>query len=76
MKSGCVHYEKPKEGVELPIEMKDIGMQANEVNIVNVLAACANLTVLEFGRNVRVLDTLIISGGGTFKGKNGVKVLS
>ena len=39
-----------------------------------VFAVCTNLTVLELGRNVRVLDTLIIAGGGTFKGKNGAKV--
>ncbi|XP_022716711.1 pentatricopeptide repeat-containing protein At5g66520-like [Durio zibethinus] len=72
MISGCVHCGKPKQGVELFMEMEKIGMQANEVTVVAVLAACADLGALElgrrvheyskrngFGRNVRVLNTLI-----------------
>ncbi|KAK6230062.1 hypothetical protein QUC31_001580 [Theobroma cacao] len=72
MISGCVHCGKPKEGVELFIEMQKIGVEANEVTVVAVLAACADLGALDlgkrvheyskrsgFGKNVRVLNTLI-----------------
>ncbi|XP_021288848.1 pentatricopeptide repeat-containing protein At5g66520-like [Herrania umbratica] len=72
MISGCVHSGKPKEGVELFMEMQKIGVEANEVTVVAVLAACADLGALDFGKrvheyskrsrfgkNVRVLNTLI-----------------
>ncbi|XVE50883.1 hypothetical protein DITRI_Ditri01bG0199100 [Diplodiscus trichospermus] len=72
MISGCVHCGKPKEGVELFMEMEKIGVQANEVTVVAVLSACADLGALElgrrvheyskrsgFGNNVRILNTLI-----------------
>ncbi|KAL4335854.1 hypothetical protein GQ457_07G012590 [Hibiscus cannabinus] len=72
MISACVHSGKPREGVELFMEMEKIGVQANEVTVVAVLSACADLGALElgkrvheyskrsgFGRNVRVLNTLI-----------------
>ncbi|XVF64553.1 hypothetical protein PTKIN_Ptkin09bG0177900 [Pterospermum kingtungense] len=72
MISGCVHCRKPREGVELFTEMEKTGVQANEVTVVAVLAACADLGALELGRrvheylkksgfgsNVRVLNTLI-----------------
>jgi len=72
MISGCVHCGKPKEGVELFMEMEKIGVKANEVTVVAVLAACADLGALELGRdvhdyskrcgfdrNVRVSNTLI-----------------
>ena len=29
MKYGGAHYKKPKEGVELSMDMEEIGMQAN-----------------------------------------------
>ena len=74
MKFGGAHCGKPKEGVELSMDMEESGMQANEVIVVIVLATCANLIVLKLGRNVRLLDSLIIVGRGTFKDKNGVKI--
>ncbi|XP_052486626.1 pentatricopeptide repeat-containing protein At5g48910 isoform X1 [Gossypium raimondii] len=72
MISACVHCGKPKEGVQLFLEMEKIGVQVNEVTVVAVLSACADLGALElgmriheyskrsgFGGNVRVLNTLI-----------------
>ncbi|OMP06987.1 hypothetical protein COLO4_07723 [Corchorus olitorius] len=72
MISGCVHCGKPKKGVELFMEMEKMGVKANEVTVVAVLAACADLGALDlgrrvheyskrcgFGRNVRVSNTLI-----------------
>ena len=72
MISVCVHCRKPKEGVELFMEMENTEVQANEVTVAAVLAACADLVALELGRrvheylkrsgfgsNVRVLNILI-----------------
>ena len=74
MKSGGAHYKKPTEGVELSMDMKESGMQANKVIVGIVRATCANLIILKLRRNMRVLDTLIIVDKGTFKDKNGNKV--
>ncbi|KAJ4725320.1 Pentatricopeptide repeat [Melia azedarach] len=72
MISGYVQRGKPKEAVKLFMEMEEMGMKPNEVTIVAVLAACADLGALDLGRrvheylklsgfrrNVRVSNTLI-----------------
>ncbi|XWS51711.1 hypothetical protein CRYUN_Cryun11dG0007100 [Craigia yunnanensis] len=46
MISGCVHCGKAKEGVALFMEMEKIEVQANEVTVVAILAACADLGAL------------------------------
>ena len=74
MKFGGAHCGKPKEGVELSMDMEESGMQANEVIVGIVRATCANLIVPKLGRNMKVLDTLIIVDRGTIKDKNGTKV--
>ncbi|TXG68010.1 hypothetical protein EZV62_009285 [Acer yangbiense] len=70
--SGYVQCGKPKEAVELFLEMEEAGVRANEVTVVAVLAACADLGALDLGRrvheysnrsgfrrNIRVSNTLI-----------------
>ncbi|KAL5802154.1 hypothetical protein ACOSQ3_030612 [Xanthoceras sorbifolium] len=52
MISGYVQCGKPKEAVELFSEMEEAGMRPNEVTVVAVLAACADLGALDLGRRV------------------------
>ncbi|OIT32789.1 PREDICTED: pentatricopeptide repeat-containing protein At5g66520-like [Nicotiana attenuata] len=72
MITGFVHCGKAKEAVRLFKEMEESGLSANEVTVVAVLAACADLGALELGRriheysnksgfkrNVHVCNTLI-----------------
>ncbi|XP_026406496.1 pentatricopeptide repeat-containing protein At5g66520-like [Papaver somniferum] len=72
MIAGYVQCGKPKEAVELFKQMEEAGESPNEVTVVAVLAACADLGTLDLGRriheyldkcgyrkNVRVCNTLI-----------------
>ncbi|XP_044487883.1 pentatricopeptide repeat-containing protein At4g21065-like [Mangifera indica] len=72
MISGYVQCGKPKEAIELFVEMEEVGVRANEVTVVAVLSACADLGALDLGqrvheysnrswfrRNVTVNNTLI-----------------
>ncbi|XP_059633194.1 pentatricopeptide repeat-containing protein At5g66520-like [Cornus florida] len=72
MIAGFVQCGKPKEAVELFTEMEEAGLSPNEVTVVAVLAACADLGSLDlgrriheysnisgFGRNTRICNTLI-----------------
>nr|XP_004296321.2 PREDICTED: pentatricopeptide repeat-containing protein At4g21065-like [Fragaria vesca subsp. vesca] len=72
MISGFVQRGKPKEAVRVFLEMEEAGVRANEVTVVAVLAACADLGDLDlgrrvheyssrsgFGRNVWICNTLI-----------------
>ncbi|GLT83758.1 hypothetical protein SLE2022_020300 [Rubroshorea leprosula] len=72
MISGFVQCGRPKESIKLFMEMDEVGVQANEVTVVAVLAACADLCTLElgrrvheyakrsgFGKNIKVSNTLI-----------------
>ncbi|XP_072964351.1 pentatricopeptide repeat-containing protein At5g66520-like isoform X1 [Typha angustifolia] len=70
--AGYVQGKNPHEGIRLFEEMQEIGLRPNEVTVVAVLAACADLSELDLGRrvheysdrcgfwkNVRVCNTLI-----------------
>ncbi|CAM8880127.1 unnamed protein product [Rhodiola kirilowii] len=72
MIAGYVQCRKPKEAVELFAQMEEAGERPNEVTVVSVLAACADLGALDLGRrihdysntsgfvrNMRVSNTLI-----------------
>ncbi|KAM6552549.1 hypothetical protein CsatB_013311 [Cannabis sativa] len=72
MISGFVQCGKPKEAVDLFFEFEKVGLEPNEVTVVAVLSACADLGDLNLGRrihefsnksgfgsNVRVSNTLI-----------------
>ncbi|XP_062078946.1 pentatricopeptide repeat-containing protein At4g21065-like [Humulus lupulus] len=72
MIAGCVQCGKPKEAIRLFLELEKAGLKPNEVTVVAVLSACADLGDLHlgrriheystrsgFGRNVRVSNTLI-----------------
>ncbi|MCD7456042.1 hypothetical protein HAX54_030516 [Datura stramonium] len=52
MITGFVHSGKPKEAIRLFTEMEETGLRANEVTVVAVLAACADLGALELGRRI------------------------
>lgn len=52
MISGFVQCGMAKEGVGLFLEMESESLRPNEVTVVAVLAACADLGDLEFGRRV------------------------
>ncbi|XP_068660830.1 pentatricopeptide repeat-containing protein At5g66520-like [Aristolochia californica] len=52
MIAGYVQCGKPREATRLFLEMKEAGMEPNEVTVVAVLAACADLGELELGKNV------------------------
>ncbi|CAN4103898.1 unnamed protein product [Withania somnifera] len=52
MITGFVHCGKAKEAIRLFIEMEETGLRANEVTVVAVLAACADLGALELGRRI------------------------
>ncbi|KAL5549410.1 hypothetical protein UlMin_004641 [Ulmus minor] len=72
MITGFVRCGKPKKAIHLFLEMEKVGIKPNEVTVVAVLAACADLGDLflgrriheysnrsGFGRNSRVSNTLI-----------------
>ncbi|KAL0000507.1 hypothetical protein SO802_014288 [Lithocarpus litseifolius] len=72
MIAGYVQCGKPKEAIHLFMEMEEAGLRPNEVTVVAVLSACADLGALDLGRrvheysnysgfrgNVRVSNTLI-----------------
>uniref|UniRef100_A0A2N9HRQ4 DYW domain-containing protein n=1 Tax=Fagus sylvatica TaxID=28930 RepID=A0A2N9HRQ4_FAGSY len=72
MIAGYVQCGKPKEAIRLFMEMEEAGLRPNEVTVVAILAACADLGELDLGRrvheysncsgykrNVRVSNTLI-----------------
>ncbi|GAV59661.1 PPR domain-containing protein/PPR_2 domain-containing protein/DYW_deaminase domain-containing protein [Cephalotus follicularis] len=72
MISGFVQCGKAKEAIYLFREMEELGVRPNEVTVVAVLAACADLGLLDLGRkvheysnqsgfrrNVKVYNTLI-----------------
>uniref|UniRef100_A0A2P2Q685 DYW domain-containing protein n=1 Tax=Rhizophora mucronata TaxID=61149 RepID=A0A2P2Q685_RHIMU len=72
MISGYVRCGKPKEAIDLFLKLEEEGLHPNEVTVVSVLAACADLCALDLGRrvheylnksgfkrNVRVCNTLI-----------------
>lgn len=73
MIAGYGQWKKPREAVRLFREMESAGVQPNEVTVVAVLAACADLGELDLGKrvhefakqcsfqknNVRVCNTLI-----------------
>ncbi|MFS7988011.1 putative tetratricopeptide-like helical domain superfamily, DYW domain-containing protein [Helianthus anomalus] len=69
---GFVNIGKPKEAIELFNKMEEENVRPNEVTVVAVLAACADLCVLDLGKkihefsnrsgfktNVRVCNTLL-----------------
>ncbi|OAY65777.1 Pentatricopeptide repeat-containing protein [Ananas comosus] len=72
MIAGYVQRKNPREAIRDFCEMEEIGMKPNEVTVVAVLAACADLCALDLGKrvheyldrcgfqkNVRVCNTLI-----------------
>lgn len=72
MIAGFVQCGKPKDAIRLFLQMEEAGFRPNEVTVVAVLAACADLGALDlgrriqdysdqngFGRNARVSNTLI-----------------
>ncbi|KAK6945634.1 Pentatricopeptide repeat [Dillenia turbinata] len=52
MISGFVQCRRPKEAIRVFLEMEELGMRPNEVTVVAVFAACADLGALELGRRV------------------------
>lgn len=52
MISGFVQCRRPEEAVRLFCEMEEAGLRANEVTVVGVLAACADLGSMNLGRQV------------------------
>lgn len=72
MISGFVQCGKPKEAINMFTKMEEEGVKANEVTVVAVLAACADLGALDLGttiheyssnsgfrRNIHICNTLI-----------------
>ena len=72
MIAGYVKCGKPKEAIHLFAKMEEAGVKCNEVTVVAVLAACADLGALDLGkriheysnrhgfkRNVHISNTLI-----------------
>ncbi|OMO93841.1 hypothetical protein COLO4_16640 [Corchorus olitorius] len=47
--TGYVKQKRYKEGIELFYQMKNSGFEINELTLVSVLSACANLGALELG---------------------------
>jgi pentatricopeptide repeat protein len=52
MIAGYVQCGKPKEAIHLFMKMEEAGMRPNELTVVAVLAACADLGALDLGRRV------------------------
>lgn len=52
MIAGFVRCRKPKKAIDLFIEMEELGLKPNEATVVAVLAACADLGVLDLGRRI------------------------
>lgn len=72
MVGGFVQCGKPKEAIELYTKMEESGLKPNEVTVVAVLAACADLGALDLGirvheysnkngfkNNIHICNTLI-----------------
>ncbi|EYU35808.1 hypothetical protein MIMGU_mgv1a021697mg, partial [Erythranthe guttata] len=70
--SGFVQCGKPKEAIELFSKMEEVGLRPNEVTVVAVLAACADIGALDLGtriheysdksgfkKNIHISNTLI-----------------
>ncbi|KAL7098846.1 hypothetical protein ACP275_09G044500 [Erythranthe tilingii] len=70
--SGFVQCGKPKEAIELFSKMEEVGLRPNEVTVVAVLAACADIGTLDLGiriheysdksgfkKNIHISNTLI-----------------
>ncbi|CAI0378505.1 unnamed protein product [Linum tenue] len=53
MISGCVQCGKPKEAIDYFLELEEeSGLRPNQVTVVSVLAACADLCALDLGKRV------------------------
>uniref|UniRef100_A0A7N0VL34 DYW domain-containing protein n=1 Tax=Kalanchoe fedtschenkoi TaxID=63787 RepID=A0A7N0VL34_KALFE len=52
MIAGYVQCGKPKEAIDLFARMEEAGVRPNEVTVVSVLAACADLGALDLGRRI------------------------
>ncbi|CAK9145098.1 unnamed protein product [Ilex paraguariensis] len=52
MIAGFVQCGKPKEAISLFTQMEEAGLRPNEVTVVAVLAACADLGALDLGRRI------------------------
>lgn len=52
MIAGYVQCGKPKEAIHLFMEMEEAGLRPNEVTVVAILSACADLGALDLGRRV------------------------
>ncbi|KAI3454287.1 hypothetical protein Pfo_010950 [Paulownia fortunei] len=72
MVAGFVQCGKPKDAIDLFTKMEEVGLKPNEVTVVAVLAACADLGALDLGsrihyysdksgfkRNIQICNTLI-----------------
>ncbi|KAG8378607.1 hypothetical protein BUALT_Bualt07G0003100 [Buddleja alternifolia] len=72
MVSGFAQCGKPKEAIDLFTKMEEVGLKPNEVTVVAVLAACADLGALDLGsriheyskktgfyKNIQICNTLI-----------------
>ncbi|KAJ6966062.1 pentatricopeptide repeat-containing protein [Populus alba x Populus x berolinensis] len=57
MISGFVQCGKPKEAIDLFMKLEDEAVRPNEVTVVSVLAACADLGDLDLGRSVHEYST-------------------
>ncbi|KAK6123654.1 hypothetical protein DH2020_042608 [Rehmannia glutinosa] len=52
MIAGFVQCGKPKEAIALFTKMEEVGLKPNEVTVVAVLAACADVGALHLGRRI------------------------
>lgn len=52
MIAGYVHCGKPREAIHLFMKMEEEGLKPNEVTVVAILAACADLGALDLGKRV------------------------
>ncbi|KAK6148185.1 hypothetical protein DH2020_019097 [Rehmannia glutinosa] len=52
MIAGFVQCGKPKEAIALFTKMEEVGLKLNEVTVVAVLAACADVGALHLGRRI------------------------
>jgi len=52
MIGGYAQCGKPKEAVDLFLEMEEAGLLPNEVTVVAVLVACADMGNLDLGRRI------------------------
>ncbi|XP_010550036.1 PREDICTED: pentatricopeptide repeat-containing protein At5g15300 [Tarenaya hassleriana] len=66
MISGYVRCGSPKEALNMFKEMRDVGEHPDEVTLLNLLSACADLGDLENGKNLHssILEMASVSGFG------------